>query len=83
MHIGVLKSGRHDSPHIRKSSLDHDCGEKNVIGCKGEEAKRVASGEGHFRRRATSWDCGLHLVELREMAERDRDPQARFFGRVS
>ena len=29
VHIGVVKSGRHDSPHIRKSSLDHDSGEKN------------------------------------------------------
>ena len=29
VHIGVLNSGRHDSPHIRKSSLDHDSGEKN------------------------------------------------------
>ena len=28
VHIGVVKSGRHDSPHIRKSSLDHDSGEK-------------------------------------------------------
>ena len=27
--IGEVKSGRHDSPHIRKSSLDHDSGEKN------------------------------------------------------
>ena len=24
VHIGVVNSGRHDSPHIRKSSLDHD-----------------------------------------------------------
>ena len=29
VHIGVVNSGRHDSPHIRKSSLDHDSGEKN------------------------------------------------------
>ena len=29
IHIGVLNSGRHDSPHIRKSSLDHDSGGKN------------------------------------------------------
>ena len=28
-----VKSGRHDTPHIRKSSLDHDSGEKNR-GCK-------------------------------------------------
>ena len=24
MHIEVVKGGRHDSPHLRKSSLDHD-----------------------------------------------------------
>ena len=29
VHIGVVNSGRHDSPHIRKSSLDHDSGGKN------------------------------------------------------
>jgi len=29
IHIGVVNSGRHDSPHIRKSSLDHDSGGKN------------------------------------------------------
>ena len=28
VHIGVVNSGRHDSPHIRKSSLDHDSGGK-------------------------------------------------------
>ena len=33
VHIGVVNSGCHDSPHIRKSSLDHDSGEKNR-GCK-------------------------------------------------
>jgi len=27
--IGVVNSGRHDSPPIRKSSLDHDPGGKN------------------------------------------------------
>ena len=49
VHIGLLNSGRNDSPHIRKSSLDHDIGGEN--GCyKGrEEAKRVASGGWHFR----------------------------------
>ena len=30
-HIGVINSGRHDSPHTRKSSLYYDSGEKN--GC--------------------------------------------------
>ena len=29
VHIGVVNSGRHDSPHIQKSSLDHDSGERN------------------------------------------------------
>ena len=29
VHIGVVNSGRQDSPHIRKSSLDHDSGGKN------------------------------------------------------
>eukprot|EP00964_Phaeocystis_antarctica_P051408 scaffold29987_cov47-Phaeocystis_antarctica.AAC.1 len=28
VHIGVVNSGRHHSPHIRKSSLDHDSGGK-------------------------------------------------------
>ena len=27
VYIGVVNSGRHASPHIRKSSLDHDSGE--------------------------------------------------------
>ena len=31
IYIG-LKSGRHDSPHIQKSSLDHDSGEKKYRG---------------------------------------------------
>ena len=35
VHIGVVNSGRHDSPHIRKSSLDHDSGGKNR-GCQQE-----------------------------------------------
>ena len=30
VHIGVVNSGRHDSPHIRKSSLDHDSGGKKI-----------------------------------------------------
>ena len=29
VHIGVVNSGRHDSPYIRKLSLDHDSGGKN------------------------------------------------------
>ena len=29
MYIGVMNSGRHDSPYIRKLSLDHDSGGKN------------------------------------------------------
>ena len=28
IHIGVVNSGRYDSPHILKSSLDHDSGKK-------------------------------------------------------
>ena len=56
VHIGVVNSGRHDSPHIRKSSLDHDFQQKMDV-IKGEEAKRVASGGGHFR--ATSNELGL------------------------
>ena len=32
VHKGVVNSGRHDTPHIRKSSLDHDSGGKNS-GC--------------------------------------------------
>ena len=31
LHIGVVNSGRHDSPHIRKSSLDHDSGGKKGV----------------------------------------------------
>ena len=31
VHIGVVNSGRHDSPHIRKSSLDHDSGGKKHV----------------------------------------------------
>ena len=29
VHVGGVNSGRHDSPYIRKLSLDHDSGEKN------------------------------------------------------
>ena len=61
VHIGVVNSGRHDSPHIRKSSLDDDSDEKMDV--MGEQAKRVASGGGHFR--VTSDELGLPGAQSR------------------
>ena len=39
IYIGVVNSGRHDSPHIRKLSLDHDSGGRN----RGSPVQAIAS----------------------------------------